>query len=88
MSTLIAGRPATLAVGSRTTPEQVALILRPEPPLQHDQPLLLGEVNRRLEAVTELLTVQGGWLEEQRQPMRPRDRPALSAGRRDPRPRR
>ena len=63
ITALIAGRPPTLTICSRVSPEQATLSLRPQPPLHHDEPLLLGEVHDRLTDVAELMAAQGGRLE-------------------------
>jgi len=63
IAALIAGRPPTLVISSSISPEQATLLLRPQPPLRHDQPLLLGEVHGRLADVGELMAAQGGRLE-------------------------
>jgi CheY-like chemotaxis protein len=63
ITALIAGCPPTLEVSSCVSPDQATLVLRPQPPLSHDQPLLLGEVHGRLADVDELMAAQGGRLE-------------------------
>ena len=63
ITALIPGRPPTLLISSRIAPEQATLVMRPQPPLHHDEPLLLGDVHDRLADVCELMAAQGGRLE-------------------------
>jgi len=63
ITALIAGCPEMLQITSRCDAEHATLVLKPQPPLCHDRPLLLGEVHDRLSDVAELMSAQAGRLD-------------------------